>query len=241
MIKLVLLIPVYNEEHNIAKIFSLIKKTALRYPNFQINLVFHNDNSKDNTLEKIKLESDNPYFKTTVLNTNTQNLGHGKSLLKLFNFVKENEYDFVVTLDADIKINDDDFIDLFQNFNNKVYIGKRARFKDGIFRASITFLLEIVLLFKLGKFWRDVNCPIRIYPYKEYVNLWKNVPSDSIIPNVHITKLVIKSNINFDRVGIIESMLSKNAGVTWQDKNIFTKYSKILRFCFKALKEIYRN
>ena len=57
--------------------------------------------------------------------------------------------------------------------------------------------------------WRDVNCPIRIYPSKYFEMIWDNVPEDSIIPNVHVTKYVIKNNLNYKRIEIDEYISKK--------------------------------
>ena len=74
--------------------------------------------------------------------------------------------------------------------------------------------------------WRDVNCPIRIYPSKYFEMIWDNVPEDSIIPNVHVTKYVIKNNLNYKRIEIDE-YISKNSGVTWQNNSLISKYKNI--------------
>ena len=231
-----ILIPLYNESENIEKIISLFYSAKNNFENIYFELILHDDNSTDDSLEKI-LKFKNKYqISIKIIENKEQNLGHGKSLIRLSTFA--DNYDYVFTFDADIKIEQKKFNDLFYNLDNYIYIGKRKRFKDGYFRAIITFILETIVLFKTKKMWRDVNCPIRIYPSKYFEMIWDNVPEDSIIPNVHVTKYVIKNNLNYKRIEIDEYISKKNSGVTWQNNSLISKYKKILQFCFKAFKEL---
>ena len=231
-----ILIPLYNESENIEKIISLFYSAKNNFENLDFELILHDDNSTDDSLEKI-LKFKNKYqISIKIIENKEQNLGHGKSLIRLSTFA--DNYDYVFTFDADIKIEQKKFNDLFYNLDNYIYIGKRKRFKDGYFRAIITFILETIVLFKTKKMWRDVNCPIRIYPSKYFEMIWDNVPEDSIIPNVHVTKYVIKNNLNYKRIEIDEYISKKNSGVTWQNNSLISKYKKILQFCFKAFKEL---
>lgn len=231
-----ILIPLYNESENIEKIISLFYSAKNNFENLDFELILHDDNSTDDSLEKI-LKFKNKYqISIKIIENKEQNLGHGKSLIRLSTFA--DNYDYVFTFDADIKIEQKKFNDLFFNLDNYIYIGKRKRFKDGYFRAIITFILETIVLFKTKKMWRDVNCPIRIYPSKYFEMIWNNVPKDSIIPNVHVTKYVIENNLNYKRIEIDEYISKKNSGVTWQNNSLISKYKKILQFCFKAFKEL---
>jgi len=231
-----ILIPLYNESENIEKIISLFYSAKNNFKNLDFELILHDDNSTDDSLEKI-LNFKNQYeISIKIIENKEQSLGHGKSLIKLSAFA--DNYEYVFTFDADIKIEQKKFNDLFNNLDNYIYIGKRKRFKDGYFRAMITFILEIVVLLKTKKMWRDVNCPIRIYPSKYFEMIWNNVPKDSMIPNVHVTKYVIENNLNYKRMDIDEYISKKNSGVTWQNNSLISKYKKILQFCYKAFKEL---
>lgn len=231
-----ILIPLYNESENIEKIISLFYSAKNNFENLDFELILHDDNSTDDSLEKI-LKFKNKYqISIKIIENKEQNLGHGKSLIRLSTFA--DNYDYIFTFDADIKIEQKKFNDLFFNLDNYIYIGKRKRFKDGYFRAIITFILETIVLFKTKKMWRDVNCPIRIYPSKYFEMIWNNVPEDSMIPNVHVTKYVIENNLNYKRIEIDEYISKKNSGVTWQNNSLISKYIKILQFCFKAFKEL---
>jgi len=235
-LKIGILIPLYNESENIEKIFSLFYNAKNKFKNLDFELILHDDNSTDDSLEKIKKFKKKYQLSIKIIENKEQNLGHGKSLIRLSTF--SNSYDYVFTFDADIKIEQKKFNDLFHNLDNNIYIGKRKRFKDGYFRAIITFILEIIILIKTKEMWRDVNCPIRIYPSEYFHIIWNNVPKDSLIPNVHVTKYVIDNNLKYKRIDIDEFISKKNSGTTWQNSSIFSKYKNIIQFCFRAIKEI---
>jgi glycosyltransferase involved in cell wall biosynthesis len=234
--KIGILIPLYNESENIEKIVSLFNSAKNNFENLDFELVLHDDNSTDDSLEKIKKFKNKDKLSIKIIENKEQNLGHGKSLIRLSTFA--NNYDYVFTFDADIKIEQKKFNDLFCNLDNAIYIGKRKRFKDGYFRAIITFILEIIVFLQTKKMWRDVNCPIRIYPFEYFDMIWNNVPKDSIIPNVHATKYVIEKNLKYKRIDIAEYITKKNSGVTWGKHTFIIKYKKILQFCLKAFKEL---
>jgi len=236
LIKIGILIPLYNESENIEKIVSLFNSAKNKFENLDFELILHDDNSTDDSLEKIKNFNNKDKLSIKIIENKEQNLGHGKSLIRLSTFV--DNYDYVFTFDADIKIEQKQFNDLFYNLDNNIYIGKRKRFKDGYFRATITFILEIIVFLQTKKMWRDVNCPIRIYPFEYFDMIWNNVPKDSIIPNVHSTKYIIENNLKHKRIDIVEYISKKNSGVTWGKDTFIVKYKKILQFCINAFKEL---
>ena len=124
-----ILIPLYNESENIEKIISLFYSAKNNFENLDFELILHDDNSTDDSLEKI-LKFKNKYqISIKIIENKEQNLGHGKSLIRLSTFA--DNYDYVFTFDADIKIEQKKFNDLFYNLDNYIYIEKGNALKTG--------------------------------------------------------------------------------------------------------------
>ena len=128
-LKIGILIPLYNESENIEKIFSLFYNAKNKFKNLDFELILHDDNSTDDSLEKIKKFKKKYQLSIKIIENKEQNLGHGKSLIRLSTF--SNSYDYVFTFDADIKIEQKKFNDLFHNLDNNIYIGKGNALKMG--------------------------------------------------------------------------------------------------------------
>ena len=232
------LIPFYNEENNLSKIILFLQTASLKLGLQNLNVVFHNDNSNDNSVNIINSFKEAVNFDIHIINNEGENKGHGKSLIALKNYISLNKCEYVMTLDCDVKISLLDFVDLFSNLNENIVIGKRRRLGDGVVRGFITLTLEVLILFNTKVFWRDVNCPIRIYPYDKFITQWSSVDLNSIIPNVHITKKIILDEEEYKRINIDEFNDKKNSGVTWNNVSLLTKYKKLFSFCYKAWLEI---
>ncbi len=89
MMKILLIIPSYNEEENILKVYNQIKKS-----NHKIDYVFVNDGSTDNSLK---------IFKKNNLNyvNLIHNLGIGGAVQTGYKYAYENGYDIAVQFDGD--------------------------------------------------------------------------------------------------------------------------------------------
>ena len=61
---------------------------------------------------------------------------------------------------------------------------------------------------------------------------------NSLIPNVHVTEIILKKNLLYLRFQIPELNLVKNSGVTWSNLSLVSKYKRLVNFCFEAYKEL---
>ena len=87
--KVLVVIPAYNEEKNIEKVINDIKKN-IKFA----DILIINDKSKDNTLNIIK-KCDVNYV------DNVFNLKYALSIQTGIKYAKENDYDYVIQMDAD--------------------------------------------------------------------------------------------------------------------------------------------
>jgi len=239
MKNIIFLIPFHNEEKNLIKLVKMIKASSLKN-NFKYKILFLNDCSTDNSSKiitdyvKINKESN------ILIHQNTNNLGHGKSLLKLFDLVEEyiNSATEIVTLDSDMKIKSEDFNEIFL-FNSSVFC-KRKRLEEGIFRGVITLFAEFLVFTKTGKLWRDANCPFRLYRIEDFRLVSELIPKNLMTPNIVLTIILIKLKIPVVRKNIELIYDIKNSGVTWQGSNPFSKYVKLLQFSYNSFLEVWK-
>ena len=93
--KILIFIPVYNEEKNIKKIiFSIFKNF-----NNRINILFMDDNSQDKTQQQIRILKKK--YKNIFLHTRPKKLGIGSAHKKAFLIAKKKKYKYLVTMDCD--------------------------------------------------------------------------------------------------------------------------------------------
>ena len=93
-----IIVPAYNEEQNISLFYEEIIK-YIKYDNYDIDILYINDGSKDNTLEEIKkLHKKDKQFKYISLSRN-----FGKESAMHAGLVNSQDKDFVVIIDCDLQ------------------------------------------------------------------------------------------------------------------------------------------
>ena len=239
MKSIIFLIPFFNEEKNLKTLSDLIKKISLTR-NFSYKILFLDDCSPDNSFKIIQEFKSQNMDDNLIIYQNSQNLGHGKSLLKLFELTKDyiDDADTIVTLDSDMKIEYNEFNEIFESENS--VICKRRRFEEGLFRTLITLSAEFIIFLKTGKLWRDGNCPLRIYKKEDFLIISSLIPKYILTPNIISTIIFVKRKIPYTRKKINLIHDNKNSGVTWKGKNPLSKYIKILNFSLKSSLEVLR-
>ena len=237
MKNIIFLIPFFNEEKNLKTLSDLIKKISLNR-NLDFKILLLDDFSTDNSFKIIHEFKSKNMDDNLIIYQNSQNLGHGKSLLRLFELTEDyiNEADTIVTLDSDMKIEYKEFNDIFDNKDS--VICKRGRFEEGLFRTLITLSAEFIIFLKTGRLWRDGNCPLRIYKKEDFLLIKSLIPENILTPNIISTIIFIKRKIPYTRKKINLIYDNKNAGVTWKGKNPLSKYIKILNFSLKSSVEV---
>lgn len=108
------IIPAYNEEKTISDIIGKIKRQGLE-------ILIIDDGSTDNTAKIAKANS-------CLLIANSRNQGKGAALIKGFNYVKEKEFEVVITMDGDGQHLPEDiasFMKISANSPHAFFIGNR--------------------------------------------------------------------------------------------------------------------
>jgi dolichol-phosphate mannosyltransferase len=99
--KILVAVPVFNEERYVAPVLREIRKyarAAALAHNVEIRVAVVDDGSTDNTPAVLH---DLARLGHIDLLTHPENRGYGQSLIDAFTHASRNEYDWVITLDCD--------------------------------------------------------------------------------------------------------------------------------------------
>ena len=166
-------IPVYNEENNIDP---LLKRLLPVVKNYNFEIIFISDGSKDKTDEVIKSKAKkDPSIKFVSF---LRNFGHQKALTCGYNFAKG---DCVVTIDADLQDPPEvigQMVKKWQNGAKIVYAKREKRDVDNFIKKLTAFLF-----YKFINFLSDTPIPTDVGDYRlidrEIVNFLNNLPEKS--------------------------------------------------------------
>lgn len=167
MIKISIVIPVFNEEDNILDLVNEIYKSFLSINNiFEVIVV--NDGSVDNTFEKLKILEDQNKIK--VIN-NSKNFGQSYSIKK---GIENSSYDNILTIDGDGQNNPDDIkklLKIYQEKNLHLISGIRQKRKDSYVKILSSKIANSVRSFILDDNCQDTGCSLKLFDKKIFVKI----------------------------------------------------------------------
>jgi dolichol-phosphate mannosyltransferase len=236
-----IVLPVFNEEESIKKVL-----TELHYAfrDLSIKFIVINDLSTDNSQEVIhELSKKNSL--PVILETNKSNLGHGPSVQKGLKISLMESTRYILSLDSDGNFSAEDVRNLYElissNSTLDVVLGQRINRIEPFFRKIISALTRFLVLIKTFKSTKDANTPLRIYRKDALEKIISFIPENSMVPNLHISIIIRKIEINFREESVSWHINSngKKIGTTWDATKNFRYLRKILQFSREALKEFW--
>lgn len=197
--KLAIIIPIFNEEKNIYKVFTEWSKVVSRYYKYDYKFILINDGSTDNTHNVVK-KIKKPY----VFYINQKNIGHGNTCLKGYKIALQKKFDLIMQIDSDYQCDPKYFRNFLKHSNKEEAVfGFRATREDGKLRKFFSFLLSLLIFFKTFTFVKDPNVPYRVLKSKVLESEIKKIPAKVLLKNVYLSYLIQKNykikwiNINF--------------------------------------------
>lgn len=185
--KLLIVIPVYNEEKSIKKVLTEWIFQLNQF-NFYYNILVINDGSTDQTKKILKDLNDK---KIKIINN--RNIGHGKSCVCGYKYSIKKTFTHVLQIDSDGQCDPKFFFSLYKNINKfPVIYGYRKIRDDGILRKYFSRIMEIFIFFKTFKFIKDPNTPYRLIETKILKETLKKVPKNIILANAYLTFEIYK-------------------------------------------------
>lgn len=163
-----IIIPVYNEEKNIAPLYKRIK-TILNTKNYSYEIIFVNDGSSDSTNEELeKIQKKDTSLRTVHL---SQNKGLSRALEAGFS---EAKGDIIVSLDGDMQNSPEEIPRLIEKLSEgyDTVCGWRHKRKDPVFMKKIpSKLFNTLLRLLFNTPVHDNSCTLRAYKSKMIKNL----------------------------------------------------------------------
>ncbi len=159
-------IPCYNEE---TRLLSDEFKTFI-YSNLGYHLCFVNDGSKDNTLKVLKELQFGHEDQISIYNCE-KNGGKAEAVrLGMLHLAKQNQFNYIGFLDADLSTDFTDFIDLvsvISNSNYKIVSGSRmtrmgADIAKESSRAFISKIINYIIRKTIGMEFNDTQCGAKV-------------------------------------------------------------------------------
>lgn len=151
-----IVIPIYNEEDNIFPLIEEIKKSL---PNFRYEIIFVDDGSSDNSVEKIRsLKEGN-----IKLVKFTRNFGQTSAMAAGIEYA---EGKYLAFLDGDLQNDPSDIPMMLKKLEDEkldMVAGKRAKRKDGLLLRKIPSKIANRLIFSVSKLKvSDYGCTLKV-------------------------------------------------------------------------------
>jgi glycosyltransferase involved in cell wall biosynthesis len=155
--KLSVVIPVMNEEDNIAPLFDAVRK-ALRGIDYELIMV--DDGSSDHTVERMKELADE---RTKIIVFN-RNFGQTTAMAA---GIEEAKGDLIATLDGDLQNDPADIPMMIAKLESggwDLVAGRRARRQDGMFLRKIPSKIANAIIRKTtGVYLHDYGCTLKVF------------------------------------------------------------------------------
>ena len=163
--KISVIIPVFNEEDSIQPLYNQIKNEL---QSFDIEIIFINDGSKDDSRQNILDIMKND--KGVVMVDFMRNFGKATGLSEAFKIATG---DIVITIDGDLQDDPSEIKNLISEINlgwDLVSGWKKDR-KDPIMKIIASRVFNMITRFKTGIRIHDFNCGLKAYRNKVVKNL----------------------------------------------------------------------
>lgn len=162
-----ILVPVYNEESNVEKLYNEIR-TALENGQFLYEVIFIDDGSTDNT--RLNLNHLAEKYDNLRLICHTKNFGQSAAI---YTGAKHARYTMLVTLDGDGQNDPKDIPVLFNHLKNTqaVVLGLRKKRKDKFIRILSSRIGNSVRQRLLNDHCPDTGCSLKLFPRKAFLEL----------------------------------------------------------------------
>ena len=220
-IKLSIIIPVYNEQKFLVKLFQDIIKY---FNNKDHEIIIVNDGSTDGSLETINSFKNHYKFKFKLIIINLEkNFGKGKAIKK---GIQNSNGEYILLQDADLELDIKDCFEMYQMIKNeseiKCIFG--SRYQSGKLKKNNnllnTFLVKInTFIFNIffSQSLSDVHCGLKVF-HRDVVNKIKLTVNDFGI-EIDIASQIARNKFNIYEFGVSYYFRTKAQGkkITWLD------------------------
>jgi dolichol-phosphate mannosyltransferase len=180
--ELIAVIPLFNEETNIATVISEWSEAFSRQE-VNVRLIAVNDGSTDNTLSILqKLQGKLP---GQLLVVDKPNSGHGRSCRVGYEAALELDAPWILQIDSDGQC-DPEYFPLFwaKRQDADCIFGIRVTRDDGFARKAVSKIATLLTSITTGHDLKDANVPYRLMARSALQKALPNVPKDFDLQNI---------------------------------------------------------
>lgn len=162
-------VPVYNEQGNLAPLIEEIEQALQQHPQFEI--VYVDDGSSDGTREELtQLQQQHPKLKVIK---HDGNFGQSASIVS---GVRAAQYEWIVTLDGDGQNNPADIPALLNTLSQQaqdkvIVVGNRAKRNDNWLRRLSSRIGNGIRNACLKDDCPDTGCSLKLFPRSTFLQL----------------------------------------------------------------------
>lgn len=232
---LVVSLPVFNEESGIA---GFLRELQYHLEPFQPHFVVVDDHSTDATpLVLTDLEASG--FPITILR-NSENLGHGRTVLRGLCAAVELQPTRIVLCDGDGQFDGSDVALLVKasiETDSSIIEGVRRGRNDPWFRRAISFGTRVLVFVSSGTRALDANTPLRVVRPQDVQSLLKQIPMDCPVPNLAMSAISRARGFAITQMPVSSRPPRRLLGTTdhWKQKFSVLPSRRLLKFVIRAL------
>lgn len=236
MSSIAFVMPVFNEEGGIQNFVDEIMGFATEV---ELEVIVVDDASTDGTSQVLsKLKAAYPNFHWE---SNSRNLGHGLSTLKALRLGLATEAAVIVATDGDGNIRAEDLVELanIASAQKALAEGSRHNRQDPLFRKFASLATRALVWIRTGIQPADANTPHRAYPRDVLERLLREIPADSLTPNLHFSSAARSTNLTIVEHPVLSVTRqgSTVTGTTWKQRTSFLPSKKFIVFCWRAARQ----
>lgn len=187
---LVIVMPIYNEEANIAHVLAEWAE-ALRAQGILFQFLALNDGSRDGTHEiLLRLEAQEP---DTLCVVSKPNSGHGSTCRIGYEIAANSGAEWILQIDSDGQCEPKHFDDFWNDREQfDCIFGQRASRDDGMARIMTSMICRAGASVICGQDLRDPNVPYRLMRRTALLQALRYIPPSFNIHNVALTYVLKK-------------------------------------------------
>ena len=203
-----IIFPIYNEQNRIEKSFSNIEKFVQANTAFDLEIIFVNDGSSDNTDAVIKKFLKNTNNKLYKYINSKKNMGKGYAL-KLG--VKNAKKNWILTSDIDLSVPLYQINNWFNEYNIKnnsikVFIGSRNIKESKVVKKLSRFILGTIFsnlirfLFKIDI--KDTQCGFKLYRKEIAKQIFDKLRTFGFAHDIELIQKIINQKITIKELPV---------------------------------------
>lgn len=232
-------IPAFNEADGIGGFLREIDRALAPHVG-TLRLIVVDDASSDDT--RSVLEALGPELQGSLeVITNTENWGHGPSLMAAYRRAVAAQPDFVLQVDGDGQFHGSDLRRVLVLLVDDAHAvsGVRRFRQDPWFRMTMTRLVRVYVAWGFAVHARDPNCPLRGYEARLLSQLLESLPEDCLVPNLYLTILAARGGQALLEVDVSHRVRRGGSaqGTTWSGTRWSPIPWRLVRFSFSALRD----